>query len=213
MASVEAQRNEALQSVSQEVKEIWEQKEMVEVSLAQLDSFTRFAEYTNKCTTNASYVAMATQCIKLIERLKDTHGDQGTLNQKKMAIGSGHIEGPLHVPLDKLFSLNHPLLKLSPAQGSLLNLPKGTNKISIEASLVAGELPVLFPPLPVENCKLDVKARYKNHEVPTEVSKVNQSSWKIIVTINIRYDYTYPLTIKCRLSGTVPIEIKFTYEV
>ena len=44
VASVEAQRNEALQSVSQGVKEIWSQKEMMEVSLAQLDSFTRFAD-------------------------------------------------------------------------------------------------------------------------------------------------------------------------
>ena len=51
VASVEAQRNEALQSVSQGVKEIWSQKEMMEVSLAQLDSFTRFAENTHKCRT------------------------------------------------------------------------------------------------------------------------------------------------------------------
>ena len=51
MASVEAQRNEALHSVSQGVKEIWAQKEMVHhvVSLAQLDSFTRFADHTHKC--------------------------------------------------------------------------------------------------------------------------------------------------------------------
>ena len=48
VASVEAQRNEALQSVSQGVKEIWSQKEMMEVSLAQLDSFTRFAENTHQ---------------------------------------------------------------------------------------------------------------------------------------------------------------------
>ena len=40
MASVEAQRTEALQCVSQGVKEIWAEKEMMEVSLAQLDSFT-----------------------------------------------------------------------------------------------------------------------------------------------------------------------------
>ena len=74
VASVEAQRNEALQSVSQGVKEIWSQKEMIEVSLAQLDSFTRFADHTSKCTTNTSYVAMASQGIKLMERLKDIHG-------------------------------------------------------------------------------------------------------------------------------------------
>ena len=81
-ASVEAQRNEALQSVSQEVKEFWAQKEMVEVSLAQLDSFTRFADHTHKCTNNTSYVALAAQGIKLMERLKDTRGDESTLNKK-----------------------------------------------------------------------------------------------------------------------------------
>ena len=80
VASVEAQRNEALQSVSEEVKEIWAQKEMVEVSLAQLDSFTRFADHTHKCTTDARFVAMATQGIKLMERLKDTYGDESALD-------------------------------------------------------------------------------------------------------------------------------------
>ena len=65
VASVEAQRNEALQSVSQGVKKIWSQKEMMEVSLAQLDSFTRFADHTYNCATDASYVAMAIQGIKL----------------------------------------------------------------------------------------------------------------------------------------------------
>ena len=78
VASVEAQRNEALQSVSQGVKEIWSQKEMVEVSLAQLDSFTRFADHTHKCKSDASYIAMAAQGIKLMEQLKDTHGDERT---------------------------------------------------------------------------------------------------------------------------------------
>ena len=212
VASVEAQRNEALQSVSQEVKEIWAQKEMVDVSLAQLDSYTRFADHTNKCTTNASYVAMATQGIKLMERLNDTHGDQGTLDQKNIVIGSERIEGPLHVPLDKLFSLSHPSLKFSPVQGSTIpNLTKGKNTIRIGALLVAGDLPVLFPPLPVENCKLDVEAQYRHCEVPIEVNRVDQSSWEIIVTI-ICNENTHSLTIKCRLSGTVSIETKLKYK-
>ena len=41
-ALVEAQRNEALQSVSQGVKKIWSQKNMMEVRIAQVDSFIRF---------------------------------------------------------------------------------------------------------------------------------------------------------------------------
>ena len=109
-ASVEAQRNEALQSVSQGVKEIWAQKEMVELSVAQLDSFTRFVDYAHKCKTDASYVAMATQCIKLMERLKSTHGDESALNQKMMPFGSQCNEGPLHVPLDKVFALGQPIV-------------------------------------------------------------------------------------------------------
>ena len=78
-ASVEAQRNEALQHVSQGVKDIWSQKELMEVSLAQLDSFTRFADCAHKCTTSASYVSMAIQGIKLMEHLKNLHGDQKSL--------------------------------------------------------------------------------------------------------------------------------------
>ena len=79
IASVEAQRNEALQHVSQGVKDIWSQKELMEVSLAQLDSFTRFADCAHKCTTSASYVSMAIQGIKLMEHLKNLHGDQKSL--------------------------------------------------------------------------------------------------------------------------------------
>ena len=75
-ASVEAQRNKALQRVSEGKKKIWAQKEMMEVSLAQLDSFTQFSDHTHKCMAEASYVGMAAQGIKLMERLKDIHGDK-----------------------------------------------------------------------------------------------------------------------------------------
>ena len=85
-ASVEAQRNEALQHVSWGVKEIWSQKELMEVSLAQIDSFTRFVDRTSKCSSSTSYVTMATQGIKLMERLKDTHGDEDALEQKPVYI-------------------------------------------------------------------------------------------------------------------------------
>ena len=86
IASVEAQRNEALQCVSPEVKEIWSQKELMEVSLAQIYSFTRFVDRTNKCSSGTSYVAMATQGIKLMEQLKDTRGDEDALEQKPVYI-------------------------------------------------------------------------------------------------------------------------------
>ena len=212
VASVEAQRNEALQSVSQGVKEIWAQKEKVEVSLAQLDSFTRFADNTDKCTTNASYAAMATQSIKLMEELEHTHGDKAVLDKKKMAIGSVCVEESLHVPLDKLFSLGYPSLKFSPTPGSTIHLATiGTHKITTSVSLVASDLLVLFPTVSIENCKLDVEVEYRNHKIPVEVNSVNQSTWEIIVTINKTTGNICPLVIQCRLSGAVAIKMCCTY--
>ena len=120
IASVEAQRNEALQCVSPEVKEIWSQKELMEVSLAQTNSFTRFVDHTNKCSSSTSYVAMATQGIKLMERLKDTRGDEDALEQKPVYIWSQRGER-LRIPLDKVFKLGRPSFKFTPASGSDLS--------------------------------------------------------------------------------------------
>ena len=118
-ASVEAQRNEALQSVSQGVKEIWSQKELMEVSLAQLDSFTRFAENTHKCKTD---VAMAAQSVKLMERLKDIHGDENALDEEKIkpqVLGSHCSKDHLNIRLHTIFGLGQPLtFKFSPAPGT-----------------------------------------------------------------------------------------------
>ena len=159
VASVEAQRNEALQSVSQGVKKIWSQKEMMEVSLAQLDSFTRFADHTYKCTTDAKFVAMATKSIKLIEQLNDIHGEEGALDCNTMAIGSLCSEGPLHVPLDGLFSLDELFLEFSPAPNSTLDVPYG-GSLTITVSLVAGKLPIVCPTLQHGECELIVTADY-----------------------------------------------------
>ena len=103
------------------VKEIWSQKEMTEVSLSQLDSFSQFADQTHKCTTDASYAATATQSIKLMEQLKDARGGDSALDYKIVLLGLQCSEGPLHGPLDKVFALGQPLsLKLSPAPGPVL---------------------------------------------------------------------------------------------
>ena len=118
-ASVEAQRNEALQSVSQGVKKIWSQKNMMEVRLAQLDSFIRFADHAHKCTASTSYVAMATQAIRLIEELKDAHGDNTILDYKMVAIGTQGDPLRLSVPLDGVIKLGQPTLEFTPASGSL----------------------------------------------------------------------------------------------
>ena len=147
VASVEAQRNEALQSVSPGVKKIWAQKEMVEVSLAQLNTFTRFADHTHKCTTDASYVDMAAQVIKRMEQLKDIHGDESTLDQKKTIIGSKPL------PLENVFALGQPSLEFTPEPESSITAVSG--KITFTVSLKVDKLPVNSQSLH-ERCKLAV---------------------------------------------------------
>ena len=124
-ASVETQRNEALQSVSQGVKEIWSQ---MEVSLAQLDSFTRFTDHhAHKCTTDSIYAAMATQAIKLMGRLKNTHGDEASLT-RTIRIGSRFPKDNSQLP--RLISVGQLSLKFIPALES--TIPTVTKKLALE---------------------------------------------------------------------------------
>ena len=213
VASVEAQRNEALQSVSQGVKEIWSQKEMMEVSLAQLDSFTRFADHTHKCTTSTRYVAMASQGVKLMERLKDTHGDKAVLEHKGMVIATHGDTRALHVPLNSLFALGQPLFRFRPTSGSKISRCTDST-VSVEVSLQFNTYAFsqLFPPFTriCEFGKLNVTAVYNNEDVSTEI-EINQSSWKIIVNLPRRTGFCCPLILECKLSGAVTIAHKITY--
>ena len=220
VASVEAQRNEALQSVSQEVKEIWAQKEMVEVSLAQLDSFTRFADHTDKCTTNASYVAMATQGIKLMERLNDTHGNEGTLDQKMVGIVPLKcVKGPLDVPLDVMFVLGQVSLEFSPAPGSTIRRnSSGVAQIRVKVSLRVGGRPVFSETLR-ERCKFIASMHVERAMTDTVVTIVPCSnagfyysvsshpvelSWIIHVNgVKCLPSSYQTLVMKCRLSGDI----------
>ena len=206
VASVEAQRNEALQSVSQGVKEIWSQKEKVEVSLAQLDSFTRFADHTHKCMSNTSYVAMATQGIKLMKRLKDTHGDETALDYKIIPLGSQCSKGPLHVPLDTVFALGQPLsLKFLPAPGSEIN---ESNPITIRVSLMVGGLPVIYSPAH-ENYQLVIEAIYwskrrdgENETIISPQVKLVQSRellWEINFEMSYKFVDNFKLEVKCKV--------------
>ena len=205
VASVEAQRNEALQSVSQEVKEIWSQKEMVEVSLAQLDSFTRFADHTHKCTADVSYVAMAAQSIKLMERLKNTHGDKDTLDQKKMVIGSKPLPA-----LDNVFALGRPSFKFSPQSGFT-----ASEKLTITVSLMVDKLPVNSRSLH-ERCRLDVKAHLVTRSnfspsyvdiVPQVTAVQSPLSWQVEFALD---QLNCELEITCQLTGDINTE-KVTY--
>ena len=225
-ASVEAQRNEALQSVPQAVKEIWSQKEIMEVSLAQLDSFTRFAENTHKCMTASKYAAMATQAIKLMKRLKNTHGDETSLKQT-IHIGSCFVRDNSQLP--RLFSVGQPSLKFTPSPDSKIQrvregmtLGVGKCKATIKVSLVAGELPVLFPPILIEDCSLTVNATYGQDTLTysyygdsnnIRISQADQSSWNINVTVSSSIYSEKTLTIICKVSGAVTITTKVTYTI
>ena len=214
-ASVEAQRNEALQSVSQDVKEIWSQKEMMEVSLAQLDSFNRFSDHTHKCTTDTSYVAMACQAIKLMEQLMNIHGDQAALSRREMVIIESHKMSPLKVPLDSLFALGRPSLKFSPAPGSELDFSStlfNEYTVQVKVSLEVGgkNFPDIFSPIE-ESCKLVATASYNGTPIYTEV-KAGKSFWTITATIScIDSKHYQPLVFVFKLSGTVTFVTKIQY--
>ena len=199
VASVEAQRNEALQSVSQGVKEIWSQKEMMEVSLAQLDSFTRFAGHTHKCKTD---VAMAAQSFKLMERLKDIHGDENALYEEKIN-SQAHLVSHcsmdhLNFRLHTVFGLGQPLMfKFSPAPGTQIRKDSWSYTVRVKVSLEVGGIrfPELLPPRVFE-FKLSVTALYNNSSIYAGVES-RLSSWTVIVKVS-HNDY-YPLAITCKL--------------
>ena len=215
-ASVEAQRNEALQSVSQGVKKIWSQKNMMEVRIAQVDSFIRFADHAHKCTTSTSYVAMATQAIRLIEELKDAHGDKDTLDYKMVAIGAQSGRDPLHlsVPLDGVIKLGQPTLEFTPAPGSRIMLST-QRSISVTVSLKVQGLPIVLP-APHKGYNLDVNAtlygsrptswlRFFGKSINTSVNLLQSLSlsWEIVAQMG-EQDICdgNELTIWCSMAGT-----------
>ena len=197
VALVEAQRNEALQSVSQGVKEIWSQKEMMEVSLAQLDSFTRFAENTHKYKPD---VAMAAQSVALMEQLKDIHGDEHALDEEKIkpqALESHRSRDHLNIRLHTVFGLGQPLtFKFSHAPGTQISTGS-SRKVHVNVSLEVGGIrfPELLPPRVFE-FELSVTALYNNLAISARV-ECGPSSWTVIV--NVSRSAYYPLTITCKL--------------
>ena len=185
VVSVEAQRNEALQCVSQGVKEIWAQKEMLEIGLLQLDSFTRFADHTHKCTTDASYLGMATQGIKLMQRLEDTHGDESILDQKKMVIVPLICdEEPLNVPLSELFVLGQPSLKFSPAPYSTISCPSsGFAEIKFLVSFMVGRRMVISETLR-KKYNLEVTAYIAETTFANDVDPSSNGAVNIVISYN-----------------------------
>ena len=211
VASVEAQRTEALQKVSEGMKKIWSQKELMEVSLAQLDSFTRSVDHTQKCTASSSYVAMAAQGIKLMERLKETHGDEDALHHQVAVVGSKYGAGhPLVVPLDSVVKVGKLSLKFLPEPNYKFTFDKcGTKKVTIEVFLKVGELPVIFPTH--DKIQLHCAILFKDKPVTPEVI-VQSSSWKIEAEVNAAGTSSKKLVVQCRLSGLVSASEKITYK-
>ena len=213
VASVEKQRNEALLSVSEGVKKVWSQKNMMEVRIAQVDSFIRFVDRTHKYTSSTSYVAMATQAIKLIKQLKDVHGDKDTLNYKMVAIGAQSVENlSLSVPLDGVTKLGQPTLEFKPASGSLTMSLQG--RLSITVSLKVQGLPIVLT-APCKECNLDVKARQNRATVCTSVSLLQSQglSWEIVAQLSTEGYRSNKLTIWCSMAGNMgikPSEVTYT---
>ena len=211
VASVEAQRSEALQNMSQGVEEMWSQKETMEVSLAQLDSFTRFADQVCKCTTNTRYVAIAAQGVMLMERLKNVHGNEAAFEPKKMILATSK-------KVNKLFALGEPKifrfgLTFSPITGSKISNRSLGCKVKVKVSLSATAEGVCFEevfyPSLHQSCKFDVSALYDGTPVSTEVEVGQSSSWMISIPV-CAMGYR-PLTIHCKLSGAVNHESDVEY--
>ena len=213
VASVEAQRTEALQKVSESLKKIWSQKELMEVSLAQLDSFTRSVDRTQKCMASSSYIAMAAQGVKLMEQLKDTHGDEDTLRHQLGAVvgseyGTGH---PLVVPLDSVVEVGQPSLKFLPKPNHEFRFDSGdTQRVTFEVFLKVGELPVIFPTR--NKIQLNCEMSIKGMPVTPEVV-VQSSSWKIEAEVDVAWNLSEILVVHCRLSGLVSASEKIIYSV
>ena len=230
-ASVEAQRNEALQDVSQGVKKIWSQKNMMEIRIAQVDSFIRFADHAQKCTTSTSYVAMATQAIRLIEELKGAHGDKDTLGYKMVAFGAQSGNDPLRlsVPLDGVVKLGQPTLEFTPVSGSQIML-SAQGCISIAVSLKVQGLPIVLQ-TPHKGYNLEVKARlstlvcgfisgstFLGTSISTSVNLLQSQglSWEIVAQLPTKIPETYDgkkITIQCSMAGNMdirPSEVTYT---
>ena len=214
-ASVETQRNEALQSVSQTVKKIWSQKDIMEVRIAQMDSFIRFADHAHKCTTSTSYVAMATQAFKLIKQLKDAHGDKDTLDYKMVAIGAQSSENfQLSVPLDGVIKLGQPTLEFTPASGSLTLSSQG--RLSLTVSLKVQGLPIVLPTPHIKKYRLEVKARQNRSTVCISVNLLQSQglSWEVVAQLSTEAYCGNKITIWCSMAGNMGIKpIERTYTI
>ena len=159
------------------------------------------------CTTDKRFVAMAAQAIKLMDsrQLKDTHGDEVTLN-RKLCLSFRYSDNSR---FPQLFSFGKPSLMFSPAPGTRMpDLKYGITTVEIKVSLMIRKLP-FFPPISTD--KLAVVVTHQGKEIPTEVCLSNQSSLNIVFTINLDYS-AIPLKINCKLSEPATIESDITYK-
>ena len=185
----------------------------MEVSLAQLDSFTRSVDRTQKCTASSSYIAMAAQGVKLMEQLKDTHGDEDTLrHQLGAVVGSEYEAGhPLVVPLDSVVEVGKPSLEFLPEPNFVFEFDSyNTKKVTFEVFLMVGDFPVIFPTH--DKIQLKCEMFFKDKPVTSEII-VQSSSWKIEAKIYAARKSSETVVVHCTLSGLVSASRKITYRI
>ena len=192
-----------------------------------MDSFIQFVNHAHKCTTSTSYAAMATQAIRLIEELKDAHGDKDTLGYKMVTFGAQNGKDPLRlsVPLDGVFKVEQPTLEFTPASGSQIML-SAQGCISIAVSLKVQGLPIVLL-TPHKGYTLDVKTRHRtfvgrfiflNTPISTSVNLLQSQalSWEIVAQLPTERLETYDgekITISCSMAGNMeikPSEVTYT---
>ena len=156
---------------------------------------------------------MAAQGIKLMERLKNTHGDKDTLRHQLGAVvgskfGAGHC---LVVPLDSVVEVGKPSLEFLPEPNFEFGFDScGTKKVTIEMFLKVGELPVIFPTC--DKIQLNCEMLLQGKSVTPEVV-VQSSSWKIKAKVYVAQGFSEELVVNCTLSGLVSASMKITYSI
>ena len=187
-ASVKAKRNEVLQTMSERLKEIQSEKEFMEINLPKIDNFNQLTDCIHKYETSTATV-MATQGIKVMERLIDISSEGVILGQKLMPFWSRSSEG-LHVPLDEFFKFGGPWppLRFDPdpielkeavcVQGGIRSF---NFTVSLESKGPHG-LQLMFP----TSCSLDVEVCKSNTYGTVKVTSEKQGVWDVKVNFDLK---------------------------
>ena len=192
-ASVETQRNEALQTMSERLKEIQSEKEFMEVNLPKINDFNQLADCIHEYESSTA-MTKAIQGIKVMERLMDISKGEVLLFQKMMpfwSLGSENLPIHFQVPLDKFFKLGEawPPLQFDPDPDKVMEVfvfdgcvNSAVFTVSLKSEGPHG-LQLMFP----TSCSLDVevcKSNAHGTKFPIKVRSEKQGVWKVVVDLN-----------------------------